>query len=199
MKGKNSKGFTLVELIVVIAIIGVIAAILVPTLMSYIRKAGAKADIASAKQLYTAARQLLLDDEDARTSFYKHNTTVFNVSTESNGETETYELMVVCKLNGAANTRRKENDSIGWHKGNNETQDFCDALNAAGGYTEERKSRSMKYRNHPNGVKTDLWLLCYRVDDKDHLEIWAGNSHGTYESDPKFRVYPSPEKEYTNP
>ena len=38
----NKKGFTLVELVVVIAIIGVLAAILVPTMMSYIRKAKLK-------------------------------------------------------------------------------------------------------------------------------------------------------------
>ena len=33
----NKNGFSLVELVVVIAIIGVLAAILVPTMMSYIR------------------------------------------------------------------------------------------------------------------------------------------------------------------
>lgn len=45
----NKKGFTLVELVVVIAIIGVLAAILVPTMMSYIRKAKLKGANSNAK------------------------------------------------------------------------------------------------------------------------------------------------------
>lgn len=56
---KKTKGFTLVELVVVIAIIGVLASILVPTMLTYIRKAKLKAANTNAKTAYHAVAQFV--------------------------------------------------------------------------------------------------------------------------------------------
>ena len=60
MKNKK-KGFTLVELIVVLAILAILAAMLVPALTGYIDKANEKKAIATARQYAIAAQSVVSD------------------------------------------------------------------------------------------------------------------------------------------
>ncbi len=53
MKLNKKKGFTIVELVIVIAIIAILAAVLIPTFASLIRKANESADIQACRQMNT--------------------------------------------------------------------------------------------------------------------------------------------------
>ena len=54
MKNQNKKGFTIVELVIVIAVVAILAAVLIPTFASLVKKANLSADQVAVKNMNTA-------------------------------------------------------------------------------------------------------------------------------------------------
>lgn len=90
-KLKEKKGFTLVELIVVLVILAILAALLIPALTGYIDKAKNKSVIAETRQTVMAA-QTLYDEEYAKVK------TGGTVSFGSKDGDKKIELATVAKL-----------------------------------------------------------------------------------------------------
>lgn len=95
MKKSNRKGFTIVELVIVIAVIAILAAVLIPTFASIVKKA----NDSSVQQALSAARKVIVaenaSDADfdeasltyvykngSKTEYYKWNGSKFVTATE---------------------------------------------------------------------------------------------------------------------
>lgn len=76
MKRNNKKGFTIVELVIVIAVIAILSAVLIPTFTGVVDKAEAAADLQNARNAYT---EYLVDHPTAEIKYVKQNNKFYDV------------------------------------------------------------------------------------------------------------------------
>jgi type IV pilus assembly protein PilA len=76
MKKMNNKGFSLVELIVVVAIMAVLMAVLVPTLIRNVEKTRVQKDKSAIAEIHHAAELALADEDFLTVTAYKTKATV---------------------------------------------------------------------------------------------------------------------------
>lgn len=71
---RNNKGFTLAELLIVVAVIAVLVAVAIPTFGSQLEKARQATDQANLRDVYAAAKLLVLNQEDTENDLKLSNT-----------------------------------------------------------------------------------------------------------------------------
>ena len=114
-KQKNNKGFSLVELIIVIAIMAVLVGVLAPQLIMYVEKSREATDIQTCDNIATALKTYYADDESTA------NSPVI-VTLSSAGIEETSETAIVeaglnnAKLKGTKWTENNKKITIQYDK-----------------------------------------------------------------------------------
>lgn len=83
MKRNNKKGFTIVELVIVIAVIAILSAVMIPTFSGVVGKAEAAADRQNARNEYT---EYLVEHPTAEIDYVYDGTTYYDVADEFKAE-----------------------------------------------------------------------------------------------------------------
>ena len=153
---KNNKGFTLVELIVVLVILAILAAILVPSLLGYIDRARSEKNFSAAQAVREAAQAAI----DAA---YANNDPANNATANQ----------------GKITTRAAMKDTQGWWGGtsatgtsNIETNPYVKMVYDLSGLS---KTELMQFRfRYSEGVITEGWVIL-----KDN-RIYVLSTNGTW-------------------
>ncbi len=150
----KNKGFSLVELIIVIAIMAILAAAIAPALIRYIDKSRRSDDVASAETINTAT-QAALANEEAYDEVQKAIPTSGTVTLAK----------ATC---GSAFTQSNTSADI---SGNMST--FLEEINSSCGGA----SPKLKYKKGFNNKKPDTWVVGANAAGKP--VVWLGVSGAT--------------------
>ncbi len=104
---KDNKGFSLVELIIVIAIMAVLVGVLAPQYLKYVNNSKVSTDISNAQEIATAINVAFADDQYSASAASLTGSQVFPVTSMPDGSSfplsklnSGYAWKVECGLNG---------------------------------------------------------------------------------------------------
>ena len=168
----RKNGFTLIELVTVIAIVGVLAAILIPSMLGYLNKARKSADKSAACTIGKAA--MGVNAENTEKDIFAGGSD-FTVSALTSNGAESYKFTALCMSSGDT-----------WKAFDSTSDEFAELLNEESNMID---GNQVKY--HGARKDTNCWVVGYS-DENNRVEVWTGDKSGT----PSYRVFPSPDKAY---
>lgn len=150
---KNKRGFTLIELIVVIAIVGVLAAILVPTIMNVMSKARVASFNSTAKSIQRSINQMLLQADSAYYGIESGRVMTFDITVNESGGRD------VWKCSAATSGAYNNNNRSGWQWGSAATYTAGDTLSSKSG---EAMICSMLSEQYGNMKRASMVIVMYQ-------------------------------------
>ncbi|GEM_PF-944613 len=160
MKGhKTQKGFTLIELMIVVAIIGILASVAIPQYQDYIARTDAQTSISSSIQ-------------SLKTAIQEYNATYGNLPDASRNTTATTPFEVLCLDLGYctpadvayAPTDYEQPEKVATVDFAVTTYDAADPTNSVG-------SLAVTFNHKNTNIGTDVYVYQLRIDDAGTLHF----------------------------
>ncbi len=201
--GKKNKGFSLIELIVAVAIMVVIVGVVTPMFVQYINKSKRARDLATGERIGMLANIALISDDKAYGAWESWEKLKVKVSAEVNGVTESYNVYLVVSnesnpyncFHGTVKEFGRSDGSTGFYWALNKEMGASTTSHNANLVPQYKVKRSGKLPGkNMDFSDVDTWRIVKRVDN-GALEVWTAD-HNRYGGYPCFRVYPNPDDEY---
>lgn len=186
----KKKGYTLIELIIVIAIIGILAAVLVPTWTHYISKARVKTQNNNAKVLFNAAQKECVEMKRRNRSIegeIKRQQAIINDPTQS----DTAHTMAQANLDAALADKYLTSDFYFYFDGKNGYA--CDST------CNDISANAEKNKEFADAIAGNISMskdVCYRIHIKDYNVVSVVSSYS--EGDNSIGSFPVTRKDRTS-
>ena len=158
----KDKGFSLVELIIVIAIMAILAASIAPALIRYINKSRKADDIAFGDSLGTMIGAAMTENE----SIYEYITYSVGMDSDFGSASKTYRLITYMSAGTQMNSFRL-NALSGL-----DNNIYSEANTEIGRIMGELMGKSVVKPKFNKPADLDQWLIC--VDKNDNLYVFVG-------------------------